>query len=169
VRAIPRSRHRRLDHRASRCPVWRLDARQRQPGTADRNTSARPRRPPDDSTPILIRRVRRRRHRLRSNGSIGSDSAIEPQRSTRAHMRRVTPDRVLLTFIARFNARRLAAVISFHYSTAIAPQRRQRRQLRLPRSGGRRPIGTSRPCGNYQGNACRQEETADRHGAEESE
>ena len=31
--------------------------------------------PPYDSTPILIRRVRRKRQRLRSNGSIESDPA----------------------------------------------------------------------------------------------
>jgi hypothetical protein len=86
VPAVPRRRHRRLDHHASLCPVWHRDIRQRQPGTGNRNTSARPHRPPDDSTPILIDRVRRKRQRLRSNGSIESDSAPPTSRSS-AHLR----------------------------------------------------------------------------------
>ena len=64
-------------------------------GARNWQTSPRPHRPPYDSTPILIRRVRRRRQRLRSNGSFESDPASQPQRSMRAHVRRVTPDRVL--------------------------------------------------------------------------
>jgi hypothetical protein len=52
-------------------------------------------RPPYDSTPILIRRIRRKRQRLRSNGSIESDPARQRQPSRRALARRVTPDRVL--------------------------------------------------------------------------
>jgi hypothetical protein len=49
-----------------------------------------PHMPPYDSTPILIDRVRRKRQRLRSNGSIGSDSAAPPHRSC-AHLRAESP------------------------------------------------------------------------------
>jgi hypothetical protein len=95
VPAVPRRRHRRLDQRASRGPVWHLDTRQQPPRTRNRNTSARPHRPPYDSTPILIDRVRRKRQRLRSNGSIESDSAVHHPLSADTPARRVTPDRVI--------------------------------------------------------------------------
>jgi hypothetical protein len=60
-----------------------LDTRQPQIGTGNRHSSAPGKRPPYDSTPILIRRVRRR---LRSNGSIESDSAVR-RRPSSAHQR----------------------------------------------------------------------------------
>jgi len=64
-------------------------------GHPEPHTSARPHRPPYDSTPILIDRVRRKRQRLRSNGSIESDSAIYHPLSADTPARRVTPDRVI--------------------------------------------------------------------------
>jgi hypothetical protein len=72
--------------RSSR-PVRRVSppgTRQWQPGTRNRTTSARPHRPSHDSTPIAIRRVRRKRQRLRSNGSIESDPAVSIS-AQRAH------------------------------------------------------------------------------------
>jgi hypothetical protein len=78
--------------------VGHLDTRQQPHGTRNHNTSARPHRPPYDSTPILIDRVRRNRQRLRSNGSIESDSAVHHPLSADTPARRVTPDRVI-TFI----------------------------------------------------------------------
>jgi hypothetical protein len=42
-------------------------------------------------------------------------------------------------------------------------------QVKSSSLAGRRSVGTPRPRGDYQGNAYRQEETADCHGAEESE
>ena len=64
-------------------------------GHPEPHTSARPHRPPYDSTPILIDRVRRKRQRLRSNGSIESDSAVHHPLSADTPARRVTLDRVL--------------------------------------------------------------------------
>jgi hypothetical protein len=57
-------------------------------------TPARPHRPPYDSTPILTDRVRRRRQRLRSNGSIESDAA-DRRLARSTDLRRVTLDTVL--------------------------------------------------------------------------
>ena len=84
--AVPRSRHRGRDHRASLCPPSHLGTRHQQPGTGSHHTSTRPYLPSYDSTPILIDRVRRKRQRLRSNDSIGSDSAAPPHRSC-THLR----------------------------------------------------------------------------------
>jgi hypothetical protein len=85
----------RLDHRASHRPVWHRGTPQQTQGTRNRTTSARPHPPPYDSTAISIDRVRRKRQRLRSNGSIESDSAVHHPLSAESPARRVTPDRVL--------------------------------------------------------------------------
>ena len=56
--------------------------------------------PVHDSTPIVGSRSRRKRQRLRSNGSIESDPASQRRRSPRARARPVTPDKVL-SFVGR--------------------------------------------------------------------
>jgi hypothetical protein len=75
VPAVPRSRHHRLDQRASPCPVWHQNTRQPPPGHRELQHISAPAPASGDSTPILIDRVRRKRQRLRSNGSIESDPA----------------------------------------------------------------------------------------------
>ena len=130
--AIPRSRHPRLDHRASLRPVWHLATRQPQPETGNRDTSVPPHRPPYDSTPIVIRRVRRRRQRLRSNDSIESDPARQHRTLTRALERRVTLDRVL-AFIAG-NGQASAAAVHEHEPPSGANRVRHRIELLHDRS-----------------------------------
>ena len=136
--AVPRSRHRRLDHRASHSPVWHLDTRQQPQGTRNRHTSARPHPPPYDSTPILIDRVRRTRQRLRSNGSIESDPAIHPPLSADTPARRVTLDRVLT--LIRSNPVCRAGRARIIHGEPVGPRhRRPPRPIRDPlRPWGRR-------------------------------
>jgi hypothetical protein len=77
------------------CQLPRTGARCAAPGRAHAYGDPRPRGLAHDSTPIAVRRIRRRRQRLRSNGSIGSDPARSRHHPYRALARRVTPDRVL--------------------------------------------------------------------------
>src|SRR5262245_2413982 len=71
--------------------------------------------------------------------------------------------------LSGFNSRRLAAVISFHYSTAIAPQRRAAPSTTTASFRWQAADPYVPPMRQLSGQCLRQEETADRHGAEESE